>query len=507
MKKLKKIASVALALVMAMALMVPAFAAGEGTITVSNATIGEDYSIYKIFSATYSGENAAYTIKSTDPWYNLVNGEGSPFALTQIGSTGEYNVAKATGKTDADVITWLNGIETLPAATATQEEVKTVEVEFKNVDYGYYLVKSSLNGGGTLTVNNATPNATVIDKNQLPGSGDNDGKKVITIDGTTVTNTTDKSAEIGDEMEFQITYTATNYNGPKQITNYKIEDDMPNGFDLKDGTIAVKVGNKTLTLDTDYSIDYGATDADDFTVNIPWVDNNNASKYDSPVEIVVTYTAIMNADAAVDGTGNTNTAKITYTDADGDHSNPDTDTKTETVYTYALALKKVNKDGEPLAGATFTLKQGDTEVKVSGANGTYKVDPNGTASIVSPESGLIVITGLKNVDYTLTETVAPTGYNVLTAPETVKPVKTGATTTTVTKYLDADGKEVAEPTTETVEVEVNANVGATAMVVVNYTGAVLPSTGGMGTTLFYAIGGVLLAGSAILFVTKKRMGE
>lgn len=500
MKRMKKFASLALALVMALALAVPAFAA-DGTITITNATIGKDYSIYKIFNATYSGDNASYTITSVDAWYSLVSADSSPFTLTQIGTTGEYNVAVKEGKGDSDVLNWLNGIETLPAATATQENVQDTTVKF-DVTYGYYLVKSSLNGGGTLTVNNAKPNATVIDKNQEPGNLVKTATNGVTVDGDI------KSAQIGDEVNFQITYTATNYDGDKKIVEYYVDDDMPDGFDLVAGSIAVKVGDDTLTLTDDYTIAYGTEDTDDFKVTIPWVGADGVSLYDSPTTITVTYKATMNADAVIDGDGNTNTAKITHKDEDGNIPDPETtkDTDTETVYTYALAIKKVDKQGNPLAGAEFTLKQGDAEVKVSGANGIYTVNPNGTDTIVSPDDGLIIIKGVEGAKYTLTETKAPDGYNLLTAPKEVTPTKTGETTTTVTKYIDADGNVVDTETDVEVKIE-NTPVAVTPVFVVNFTGSLLPSTGGIGTTIFYVVGGILVAGAAILLVTRKRVEE
>lgn len=508
MKNLKKIGAIALAMVLALALCAPAFAAGttDGTITITNATIGEDYSIYKIFSATYSGDNASYTIKSGDAWYDLVNASDSPFTLTQIGTSDEYNVAVTEGKGDTEVLFWLNSIETLPEATATQEDVQKTTVTFTGVSYGYYLIKSTLNGGGTLTVDNATPNATVIDKNQEPGN-----LVKVANEGVTVDDNQFKSAQIGDVVDFRITYTATNYDGDKKIVEYYVDDDMPDGFDLVANSIAVKVGDDTLTLTDDYTIAYGTEDTDDFKVTIPWVgtDADKTSLYDSPTTITVTYKATMNASAVIDGTGNTNTATITHkNDGKDTPENPDPtkDTDTETVFTYALAIKKVDKEGNPLAGATFTLKQGDTEVNVSGENGVYTVDPSGAASIVSPEDGLIIIKGVEGVKYTLTETIAPTGYNLLTAPVEVTPVKTGETTTTVTKYIDENGDVVDTETDVEVKVD-NSDVAATVMVVVNFTGAQLPSTGGIGTTIFYIVGGILVVGAVILLVTRKRVSD
>lgn len=517
MKNLKKLGSIALALVMVMAMMIPAFAQevkykgadkSSGSITITNATVDQTYSVYKVFDATYSGEHAAYSIKNDSPWYSIVNASGSVFALTPTTTTGVYNVAKAidtaTGEayTDAQVLAWLQA-QTLPSTATASTEAIEANLTFSQLPFGYYIVKSSLNNGGTLTITNADPDATVIDKNQLPG-GQNDGKKVTSIDGVAIT-TQDKSAEIGDVIGFEIRYTATNYRDDKQITNYRVSDNMPDGLTLNTGSIAVKVGTADLTLGTDYTITYSTVDTDDFDINIPWT-NGTTSKYASPVEIVVTYTATVNDATAISGDGNRNSANV-YDTANGTETKGWTTDKSDTVYSYAIALKKVNKDGEALAGATFTLTDANGgQINVKGENGVYTVDANGTASIVSPASGLIVIKGVKNQQYTLTETVAPTGYNLMGEGKEVTPTLVNGTTTNTTFYLDENGTVTNVETSKPVTVEYN-DVAATPVVVVNFTGAVLPSTGGMGTTIFYAIGGILLAGSAILFVTKKRMGE
>lgn len=511
MKKMKRFASLALALVMALAMAVPAFAANNGTITISNATIGETYSIYKIFDATYSGtdnENASYTITEESEWYNLVRAATDLFTLNKVGETTTYNVALNDGKKAADITAWLKGVA-LPANNGEQT-AESDTVEFTGLPYGYYLVKSSLNEGGTLTLDDANPDAKVIDKNQKPSGIEKTatGVSVSTDDN----NNQFKSAQIGDVVDFKITYNATNYDGDEKIVEYYVNDDMPDGFDLVANSIAVKVGDDTLTLTDDYTIAYGTEDTDDFKVTIPWVgtDADKTSLYDSSTTITVTYKATINANAVIDGAGNANTATITHKNDDKDtpeKPDPTTDTDTETVFTYALAIKKVDEKGKPLAGAEFTLKQGNDNVNVSkNADGTYTVNPDGTDTIVSPDDGLIIIKGVEGVEYTLTETKAPEGYNLLTKPVTVTPVKTGEITTDVTKYIDEKGNVVDTETEVVVKVE-NNDVAATVMVVVNFTGSLLPSTGGIGTTIFYVVGGILVAGAAILLVTRKRVEE
>ena len=209
--------------------------------------------------------------------------------------------------------------------------------------------------------------------------------------------------------------------------------------------------------------------------------------------------------AAIDGAGNTNKVTLTWTDEDGTTPGKLEDNKT--IYTYAIALKKVDDKGKPLAGAVFEFPfYVKTTADTDGAY-IYAGTTAGeglTNQITTPADGVIVVKGVKSGTYSITEVTAPAGYNKLTAPVSVTAVQTGKTSTHTTVYLDENGNVTSTETSTTVEVILN-DIAATAIVVVNKTGAELPSTGGMGTTIFYVLGGVLMAGAAILLVTKKKM--
>ena len=473
----KKLFSLAVTLVMALSLAVPAMAAGTGSITVTNATVGQTYAGYKIFDATYSGENVAYTIDEDSQFYSAVSGATDVFTLTESSVDGVYNVAAVQG---ADVLAWVKGLSGTFTADLTAVEADSDTVVWNEVPYGYYYITSSL--GTLITVDSNLPNVEVIDKNQQPGGG-----------ATKTTNGNEEDYQIGEVIPFTITFTATNYDGETAIENYYVDDIMAPGMELVADSIDVAV-------DGDSEVLFTATD-DAFPITIPW-QADGEFLYDSPSTVTVTYKAVLTATAAIDGEGLKNTAKITWTGTPGG----DEVIVEDTVYTYALAVKKVDKAGNPLAGATFVLKDATgAEVKVSGENGVYTVDPNGTATIVSPESGLIVIKGVDSDKYTLTETAAPEGFNLLTKPVEVTPTKTGVTNTNVTKYLDEEGNVV--DTVTDVSVEITADVAATPVVVVNFSGTELPSTGGMGTTIFYVVGGTLVVAAAVLLITKKRMNN
>lgn len=493
MKYTKKLLSLVLVLVLALALAIPGFAAETGSITITNATKDQTYAGYKIFDATYagSGEDAkvSYTITENDQFYTEVAAEGSPFQLTKVEGSdpAKYVVSVKQGKNDEDVLTWVKDLNVEgKTPDLAQKTASNAEVKWDNVPYGYYYITSSL--GTTVTVDSNLPDVTVIDKNQKPGT---DASKTVG----------DETIEIGETATFTIEFTATNYDGDKAIENYYVTDVMPQGMELVANSIKVKVGDaaeQAFTKDE-------AFEQNGFKITIPWKDGD-AFKYSSPVTVQVTYQAKLTSDAAIDGDGNKNEATISWTGNPGGSEV----TVDKTVYTYALAIKKVDKQGNGLAGAEFVLKNAKGEnVKVSGADGVYTVDPTveKSATITSPASGLIIIKGVDSDDYTLTETKAPAGYNLLTEPVDVKPVKTGGTTTNKTIYLDANGNQVSEGEEHAVQFTITADVGATAYAVVNFTGTELPSTGGMGTTIFYTLGGVLVVGAAILLVTKKRVHD
>lgn len=556
MRKVKRIFALLLAMVMTLSLGITALAADNGTITITNATKGETYKIYKIFDATVSktttdGEektNVSYTIPDGSQIANsdvtVTVGEGDA-AVTysfagDVNNKAVFHTSANGGKTyvtiaadvdNAVVIAWLKAyIESLSNDTAAMEQTATGDtVTFTGLDYGYYYVTSSL--GSVVTIDSAAPTATVIDKNQTgPSWEEEDGfKTIVKADGTT-----DKiSANYGDEIKFQIQFDATNYDGEKGIVKYTITDTLAKGLSYVmenskiNMTVTVQGASestaKTLTVDKDYTVEVENVLDDDsqptgeqkFTLNIDWqnkTDNkyNGTFLYESPSTITVTYFATVTDEAAIAGEGNKNTATISYTKDDGDEGGGgDGYTDTATTYTYALALKKIDAATKaPLAGAEFTLVDSDGNavyVVSTDVPGVYEFSSknttnttNSTTTVTSPANGVIIIKGVAADTYTLTEIKAPDGYNLLTTTKDIAAVMESANYTTY-KYdengnlLDKDATNVSyEVSTFSIEVE-------------NASGSELPSTGGMGTTIFYVLGGILVLGAVVLLITKRRM--
>ena len=192
---------------------------------------------------------------------------------------------------------------------------------------------------------------------------------------------------------------------------------------------------------------------------------------------------------------------------------------TAKIATYAAAIKKVDESGNALAGATFTIK-GLVVEAVTGETGVYKVvsynpaaNAAESAELSTDENGKLYIVGLaKDVKLTVTEFKAPDGYNKLTETVELTPqvLEESIYETSGERHYDKDGNLVSESVTEGTTVTVTKNLSdldAGALEIENNQGSLLPSTGGIGTTIFYIVGAVLVIGAGVILVAKKRMSK
>ena len=505
MKHARKLASLLLALVMVFALAVTAFAQdvpvadGAGSITISNAAKGETYAIYKLFDATVSADHTsiAYTgtiPESLKPYFTA--DANDYISATDLAKTGE-NMSDGL---KAALKTWAEGETKTAEATSDGSALK-----FNGLAYGYYVVTTT-QGNQVISVDSTMPNAIIVDKNSSTPS---DLKKTAT--GTAA----DKSVSIGDTVTYTVSFKTSNYDGAgkdaKEIVSYTIEDTLPD-FLSKVTVTSIIVDNDGKSDTTEDQTNVTAQFNNNKKIVIAWYDKTNSKfLYNNGATVTITYTAVVTEKATIDGAGNTNKVTVTWTTKGSDEPDPNNkiDTK-ETIYTYAIALKKVSDKGVNLPDAVFEFP---FYVKSTpDADGAYiyagTTEAEGlTKQITTPASGVIVVKGVKSGTYEIKEVTAPAGYNKLTAPVTVTAVKTGETSTHTTVYLDKDGNVVDESAKVT-EVKVDINtIAATALVVVNKAGTELPSTGGVGTTIFYVLGSVLVLGAVVLLVTRKRMSD
>lgn len=502
MKCTRKLASLLLALVMVFALAVTAFAQdvagtdGTGSITISNAAKGETYTIYKLFDATVHEDEDGNSIAYTGTVPESLN---TYFTADENGYISATPAAKQ-GENMSD------GLKTaLKAWTKTATETASAEsdgsaLNFKGLAYGYYVVTTT-QGNSVISVDSTMPDVTIFDKNS---------SKPTELSKTA----SEHNVSIGDTVTYTVRFKTSNYDGAgtdaKEIVSYTIEDTLPEF--LKDVTVtSIIVDNDGDSTTTKDQADVTAQFADKKIV-IDWYDEANSKfLHDNGATITITYTAVVTEKAAIDGEGNTNNVTVTWTTKNGNEPGPGKLETKETIFTYAIALKKVNNKGTALPDAVFEFpfyvkSDADTDGAYiyAGTTGGEGL----TNKITTPENGVIIVKGVKSGSYKITEVTAPAGYNKLTAPVTVEAKKTGQISTNTTVYLDENGNTTNTQTENTIEVKVDiANIAATALVVVNKAGTELPSTGGMGTTIFYVLGAVLVVGAGVLLVTKKRMSQ
>ena len=465
-KTFKKLFAALLAAALVLAMAVPAFAvtnATKGSITIDGTVSGETYTIYRMFKLdSYNAESNTYSYTVESAWegffktgaggnYITLDGQNHPTwtAADENDSTTVAAFAKAALAWAAD-----------KKISGTKETATGGTVTFSNLDLGYYLVDSSL--GALCGLNTTTPNVTIKEKNGQPTIE----KEVKNGDAWGTTN----DAKIGDTVEFKITIHVE-----AGAQSYKVTDTMEKGLSFISGS--VKIDNEALN-DNNATLTLKQNDGDP-TFTLAFADSYVANKVGQ--DIVVTYTATLNENAVV--AGNKNSATLHY-------SNKQTVNKETTTYTYEFDLLKVDgADHKLLNGAEFKLydaENGGSVIKVVPVAGGYRVangDETGAVDTIKV-NGKVHISGLDKTTYWLEETKAPDGYNKLTERKPVN-LTNGSNNTTLTSdtWSEAD---------HGVAVENNA-------------GAILPGTGGMGTTLFYVIGGGLMVAALVLLITKKRM--
>ncbi len=469
MKNFKKIAGLALAIVMILSMCVNVFAqtvdsekGGSAKITITNASKGETYSVYKLFDATVTGnEGGSIAYSGTIP--ESLN--------TYFSQDTRQNVLI---KDNIDEKALFDALDAW-AKTATAEKTAVADgsvLEFTNLAYGYYVITST-QGAKAITVTSTNPNATINDKN------------VTELSVTKTVN--DENVNIGQTVTYTVEVVTTNYVGAgtdaKKVTKYIIEDTLPDF--LKD----VKV--------TSISVDGTALQVKNFTdkkIEVEWVDSNVDSLYKNGAKLVITYTATVTDEAVVDGEGNANTVKVTpFTTV---QESPKT--SSTTIKTYAAVLKKVDETQNALAGAKFAANG----LTVTGSAGNYTVvsyDKNSTTlgtEMETDKNGKLVIMGLASDEkLTVTETEAPNGYNKLVNTIDLQPTVINETVT----VTSSEGTVTYNSKFDATENE------TTVIKVVNNKGALLPETGGTGTTIILVAGAILLVFAAVLITTKKRM--
>ena len=486
MKHMKKFVSLLLTAVMVLAMSMTAFAEGT-TYNITAPATNHTYEIYQIFTGDYSDG------KLNDVQWGT-NGTGTGVVDNSI--LQEIQATKTESATLEVVKKYVN-LSSTPVSTVTSGS------SYEAVP-GYYLIKdkdNSVSGQDAYTlylVKVVNADVTIAPKTGIPTVE----KKVKDINDSVADSTIgwqdSADYDIGDTIPYQLTATMGDLS---HFDHYYVEfvDTMTNL--TYTGITSVKVGDTTLNADQ-YSVTW---DADNKTLNVTILDVK-AHGAVTGTKVVVEYTATLDSTANIGSAGNPNEVYLKFTNNPNNTGNGttkpsetgETPKDKNIVFTYKVTANKVTSDSQALAGAAFELFKKDassSEYKSLGVvgatkneDGTYTVDENTTS---------FSWTGIDDGDYKLVEVVTPAGYNSVADIEfTVSATHDELADNPALKTLTGGDLFKGEVST-----------GALSANIVNRTGTELPSTGGMGTTIFYVLGTILVLGAAVMLITKRRMNK
>ena len=485
MNKLRKLTCLLLALMMVFAMTATASAAGNtSTITAPDGST-RTYEVYQIF------------VGDLDP-------ESKVLSNVKWGQNGTGTEGQPVDEAILDALTSVNGQSDTEKMAAIENYVKLTSKKFGEVK-----------DGTPLTV----PNGYYLIKDVGPvnaAAGEAYGRYVVKIVGNTtitpkvskvtfekkVKDTNDTTGEtsgwqdsadydIGDSVPFQLTGTVAD--DFKQYTSayyFAFHDKMDESLDFEQNSVEVYVGS---TLITDgYTLNYTP-----HTFDLEFDDLRNVAGVNAGSTITVKFTAKLNENAVLGNQGNVNDARLEYSNNPYSEQRGTTNWDSVIVFTYQVVVNKYANEavaGKEKTGAAFKLEKlvGETWTLVK----EFQADET---------TSTFTFKGLDDGKYRLTETVTPSGFNTIdpiefTVTADHKVTWEGEARTTILTSLNGAPTEAG-----LIEFTPNVESGTLTTNVVNKSGSTLPETGGMGTTLFYVLGGVLVLAAVVLLVTKKRM--
>lgn len=500
MKLFKKLASFILAFAMVMAIAMPSVVMADDnyTITITPTTSDHTYEAYQIFEGTLSNDGMLGDIK----WGNAITEDGKTALLKEYKAKDAADLAeklsKFASKSD-DIKAFAKKVnQYLQKPTSAKAEDKTATITVDKA--GYYLIKDQDNSldKNDETKNDETytefilkvvKNQTVAPKSSKPTS-EKKVKDTNDSDGTTTGWQDSADWDIGDDVPFQLKGTvAADYDN---YTVYKMtfHDHESKGLTFDKTSVEVKVDGKVVNSGYEV-VTEGLKDGCTFEVRFANLKLIPSVKKGST--ITVEYKSKLNEHAVIGSEGNPNTMRMEFS------NNPNDDQGGETgktpndkviVFTYKTVVNKVNPDQEPLEGALFTL-----EKKVGENDWVEK------AVVESNTGTTFTFSGLDDGVYRLRETKTPAGYNTMNPNPLVF-------TISATHDVTADNPQLrtlsGKADTGDVTFDANLKDGSLTTKIVNKSGSSLPETGGMGTTVLYAAGTLMILAAAAFLVMKKK---
>lgn len=495
MKKSIKLIAAFTAVLLTVALAIPAFAtvAPSGSITVMEPADGVTYTAYQIF--TVENDNGELTYTAEDPWKTAIINALEAGELSGLQIADDGTVTKLPYFKAADFAAWAkenipSGANAVPLAEDADGKMTTGPIE-----PGYYIVVPSAGDLASLcTV--LEEEIAIQDKNDMPFD-----KEVELENGDWGK---ESSVNVGDTLNFRITGKVPTLDADQESYFYLVNDYLTSGLDLVPDSVVVTIGGQTITLDPIYDPD---TELTGNQIRYNYVDENDPATPDDPSDdrlcgfdlsldmiemneeglagedIIITYSATVNENAIA--VISENNAGLDYGDQNS-HHHKDSMTKH---YTSTIIIDKFETSSpeSKVPGAKFVLQNEDGKYYAKDDDNVVTwVDDQADAFVaVTDAQGAAEFGGLADGTYYLVEIEAPAGYTMLTEP--IEVVVDGSDSTAV----GLNESELFLALSEFVRVS-------------NTPGTNLPSTGGIGTYIFYILGGVLVAAAAVVIVMLSR---
>lgn len=476
----------------------------KGSITLENAVVGDEYKVYKILTLESYVKDKAYSYKRNgDGWDKFINSTQG----TQFFESNENGYVKLKSTADNDTAARKIAIYAIGFAQANRDTVtptktvraeatsktETTKVVFNDLELGYYVVEST--SGTACAITTTDPDATIKDKHDNPSVN-----KIIEHGGVVKDNHKMNSVNLGETVYFETTINvkpgAKNYvlhdtmdSNLENFFVYEVYCNLPNSKNQNTSLATTGAENEKMVnvrpgaFNSEKPTD-GCTFELSFT-NLFYTTYRQQIDRGELTKIYVKYYATVGNKAPIN-TAMKNTTYLTYGE-----NNLETDKSETETYTYSIPVFKYTGTNTPLADAKFILSKVENATEAdaikftsNGAFYRYTIDQTnggGNTTLVSPTEGRFEIQGLEAGTYYLKETEAPKGYNKIQKSIKIEILEDGS-----------------------IKVDNNAITGDVR--VQNNTGSILPSTGGMGTTLIYVVGSILVLASGIVLFSKRKEG-
>ena len=476
MKKIKRFFAALLAALMLTGIMTAGATAAAitetGSVKITNAIAGATYKFYRVMDIDGVSADGKSSFITNDKWDAAIRNFNMGYATITGTGSGSPVTVSSNFKDPAQAQAFAEHVvAAAEAGSIAADKEGTVtssgEYTFNDLQYGFYVMVSSRHAAGStakysvFTINSDTV-VEVTEKNEeLPSIS----KKVNGFDGI--------SADFHAVLNYTVTIKAA-----AGTDTYVISDQLPAEITYVDGSLKLtKKGGTDLELNTEYTVTAGTSGMGSITLT----DTFRASLADYD-EIVISYQGKLKENTNT-LRAYTNTAKLDF----GPAGKPDSKSDSAHVFSGHISFYKKDNSGNDLAGAKFVVKNKDGKyAKLNGSGLSYSfvewVDDEATATVITTtgEANEIMVRGLAAGIYTLVETEAPSSY-----------IKGTDTNVIINKTVDGSTLAVTALDTATVTV-------------VNTKGTELPGTGGIGTTIFYTAGSLLVLGAVVLFIVKRR---